>query len=414
MGIFKKLINKVLDAEVPPVVEQLVKKGLTQKGAAGENLKPSDTSPFSMVVEDVFTIPRRGIVVSGKIDAGSIKLNDEVTIISESQKKITKVVIIEKFNKLISEAKSGDNVSLLLDKIEQNDVKKGYIVTKDKSIGLVNITTQINPVIYSEREIPDDSEKAKQTREAKGQYASEDKENLKRNMYDWVTGNNCKFRPSHATMNWVRCRMDDPTVCSYDNGTTWQSRPEGAIRLHPGEEDGCNCEAHPYRIEHRVELKIKTPIVKEPQDQTHGLDTDLADLTAELEKIAKDNWDDRKFNKWLKLRDSLAEAKSQKNYQKVIDKANEVLELDSKAKFIGIFVPMFEKDIADAYLKLNKVEDALEHYQYALTGYKEEHEKTNGWVKDIERIEAKLLKLESKKEEDKQIHESKEQRSNTK
>jgi tetratricopeptide (TPR) repeat protein len=105
---------------------------------------------------------------------------------------------------------------------------------------------------------------------------------------------------------------------------------------------------------------------------------------------------DKLFDKWLKLRDSVKEAKSQKNYQKVIDKANEVLEFDSKVKSIGIFVPIFEEDIANAYLKLNKLEDAIEHYQYALAGYKAEHDKTNGWVKKIERIEAKLLKLENK------------------
>jgi tetratricopeptide (TPR) repeat protein len=110
----------------------------------------------------------------------------------------------------------------------------------------------------------------------------------------------------------------------------------------------------------------------------------------------KDDWSDRKFNKWLKLRDAVREAKSEKNYQKVIDKANEVLKLDAEAKFIGIFVPIFQKDIADAYLKLNKIEEAIQHYKNAIAGYKSEHEKNNGWLKDIERLETKVLRLESK------------------
>jgi hypothetical protein len=167
MGIFKKLINKVLDAEVPPVVEKLVKKELAQKGASGGNVP--DTSLFSMKIEDVFSIPGRGTVVSGKINVGSIKLNDEITLIGESQKKITKVVSIEKSNKLVNEAKIGDRVGLLLDKIKQNEVKKGYIVTKDENTRFVNIRPQVGPVIYSEREIPDDSEEAKQIREAERQ-----------------------------------------------------------------------------------------------------------------------------------------------------------------------------------------------------------------------------------------------------
>jgi hypothetical protein len=57
-------------------------------------------------------------------------------------------------------------------------------------------------------------------RKRQDQKTTFDNENLKRNMYDWVTCGDCKARPSHAIMDWVRCRLDDPTVCSYDNGTT--------------------------------------------------------------------------------------------------------------------------------------------------------------------------------------------------
>jgi uncharacterized protein with gpF-like domain len=89
------------------------------------------------------------------------------------------------------------------------------------------------------------------------QYREDDEESLKRNMYDWVTRGDREVRSSHAVMNWLRCRRDDPTVCSYDGGTTWVPRPKGATLSHPGDEDGCRCEAHPYRIENRIELKIK-------------------------------------------------------------------------------------------------------------------------------------------------------------
>jgi uncharacterized protein with gpF-like domain len=84
-----------------------------------------------------------------------------------------------------------------------------------------------------------------------------DEENLKRNMYDWVTCGDKEVRSSHAAMNWLRCRWDDPTVCSYDNGMTWKPRPKGATLKHPGDEEGCRCRAHPYLIEHEIELKIK-------------------------------------------------------------------------------------------------------------------------------------------------------------
>lgn len=60
-------------------------------------------------------------------------------------------------------------------------------------------------------------------------------------------------------MNWVRCRRDNPMVCLYDKGTTWHSRPEGATLSHPGEEEGCHCEARPYLIEHKIEITLKKP-----------------------------------------------------------------------------------------------------------------------------------------------------------
>jgi hypothetical protein len=91
--------------------------------------------------------------------------------------------------------------------------------------------------------------------QAKAQEAS--RQQLRHVMYDWVTKGDREVRPSHAMMNWVRCRWDDPTVCSYDNGETWQPRREGATHSHPGEEEGCRCEAHPYLIEQKIEIKIK-------------------------------------------------------------------------------------------------------------------------------------------------------------
>jgi hypothetical protein len=170
MGIFKNLINKVIGAEVPPVVEKLVRKEHAEEGTTREDPKLSDTTPFSMRIDDVFSIPGRGTVATGKIDSGSIKLNDEIMIVGGSQKKIAKVASIEKFNKITDEAKVGDNIGLLLKNIKQDEVQKGYIATKDENTVLVNISPQIGPVIYSEREIPDDSEEAKRIREAQQQW----------------------------------------------------------------------------------------------------------------------------------------------------------------------------------------------------------------------------------------------------
>jgi len=88
------------------------------------------------------------------------------------------------------------------------------------------------------------------------QSSGDDWESLKRNMYDWIVCGDCKTRPSHSILNHRRCRFDDPTVCSYDMGTTWRQRPKEATLSHPGEEEGCRCEAHPYYIENKIEIKL--------------------------------------------------------------------------------------------------------------------------------------------------------------
>jgi hypothetical protein len=162
MGIFKNLINKVLDAEVPPAIEKLVKKEYTEKQDAAKNQRPSDTSSFSMTVEDVFTIPGRGTVAVGKIQAGSIISGEKITVtVGGEQHKDSTVISIEKFNKIVSAAEAGEDVGLLLKGLSVNEVKKGYIVVKaGEGYSSLNIHPQTGSVIYSEREIPDDSEEA--------------------------------------------------------------------------------------------------------------------------------------------------------------------------------------------------------------------------------------------------------------
>jgi hypothetical protein len=81
-----------------------------------------------MKIEDAFTIPGRGTVVTGKIDSGIIRLNEEVIIAGSNELRGAKVINIEKFTKFANEAKTGDTVGLLLDGIGEHSVKKGDIV----------------------------------------------------------------------------------------------------------------------------------------------------------------------------------------------------------------------------------------------------------------------------------------------
>jgi len=90
--------------------------------------------PFLMPVEDVFTISGRGTVVTGRVERGILKLNEEVEIVGLKETKKTVVTGIEMFRKTLDEARAGDNVGLLLRGIEKEDVLRGQVVAKPGSI----------------------------------------------------------------------------------------------------------------------------------------------------------------------------------------------------------------------------------------------------------------------------------------
>ncbi|MBW4715956.1 elongation factor Tu [Saccharothrix obliqua] len=87
--------------------------------------------PFLMPVEDVFTITGRGTVVTGRIERGVIKVNEEVEIvgIKETSKKTT-VTSIEMFKKFLDEGQAGDNAALLLRGIKREEVERGMVIVK--------------------------------------------------------------------------------------------------------------------------------------------------------------------------------------------------------------------------------------------------------------------------------------------
>ena len=90
--------------------------------------------PFLMPVEDVFTISGRGTVVTGRIERGIIKLNEEVEIVGIRPTQKTVITGIEMFNKLLDQGEAGDNVGLLLRGIDKKSVERGQVLAKPASI----------------------------------------------------------------------------------------------------------------------------------------------------------------------------------------------------------------------------------------------------------------------------------------
>ena len=90
--------------------------------------------PFLMPVEDIFTIQGRGTVATGRIERGTVKVNEQVEIIGIRDTRTTVVTGVEMFKKLLDSGVAGDNVGLLLRGVERKDVERGQVSAKPGSI----------------------------------------------------------------------------------------------------------------------------------------------------------------------------------------------------------------------------------------------------------------------------------------
>ncbi len=108
-------LMKAVDTHIPTPVRELDK-------------------PFLLPIEDVFQIQGRGIVVTGRIERGKIKVNETVDLVGLGMDKKSVVTGVEMFKKLLDEGQAGDNVGLLLRGVEKKDVIRGMVVAAPGSI----------------------------------------------------------------------------------------------------------------------------------------------------------------------------------------------------------------------------------------------------------------------------------------
>ena len=167
--VFMNKCDMVDDAELLDLVEMEIRELLTEYGYDGENtpiirgsaLKAlegdekyeqaildlmdavdnwietpvRDTDkPFLMPIEDVFTITGRGTVVTGRVERGQLKLNDEVEIVGLKDTKKSVVTGIEMFRKQLDYAEAGDNAGVLLRGISREDVERGQVLAKPGTV----------------------------------------------------------------------------------------------------------------------------------------------------------------------------------------------------------------------------------------------------------------------------------------
>lgn len=101
--------------------------------------------PYLMPIEDVFSIEGRGTVVTGRIERGKVKINDEVEIVGIRPTQKTVVTGIEMFNKSLDEGMAGDNAGILLRGLKKEDVERGQVVCKP---GSINPHTEFEAEVY--------------------------------------------------------------------------------------------------------------------------------------------------------------------------------------------------------------------------------------------------------------------------
>ena len=117
------------DAALQPIIE-LVKQ---LDEYVPEPVRETD-KPFLMPIEDIFTIEGRGTVVTGRIERGKVKINDEIEIVGLAPTQKTVVTGIEMFNKQLDEGIAGDNAGILLRGVKKEEISRGQVLAKPGSI----------------------------------------------------------------------------------------------------------------------------------------------------------------------------------------------------------------------------------------------------------------------------------------
>ncbi|OGL87352.1 translation elongation factor Tu [Candidatus Uhrbacteria bacterium RIFCSPLOWO2_02_FULL_48_12] len=136
---------KALENPTGEEAKQILELVKTLDEYVAEPIRETD-KPFLMPIEDIFSIEGRGTVVTGRIERGIIKLNDEIEIIGLRDTQKTVVTGIEMFNKQLDEGRAGDNAGILLRGVKKEEVERGQVLAKP---GTVTPHTEFEAEMYT-------------------------------------------------------------------------------------------------------------------------------------------------------------------------------------------------------------------------------------------------------------------------
>lgn len=125
---------KALEGDTSEMGEGSIKKLMDTLDTYIPDPKRETDKPFLMPIEDIFSIEGRGTVVTGRIERGEIKLNEEIEIVGIKPTQKTVVTGIEMFNKQLDSGMAGDNAGILLRGTKKDEVERGQVLCKPGSI----------------------------------------------------------------------------------------------------------------------------------------------------------------------------------------------------------------------------------------------------------------------------------------
>lgn len=134
-----------LNSEKPELGREKVKELLANVDSYIPNPVRDLDKPFSLPVETALTITGRGVVVTGKLDQGTIKKGDEAELIGFDKKQKVNITGIEMFRQMLDRGEAGDQMGCLLRGIKKEDVRRGMVLSKP---GLYNLHNKIEAQIY--------------------------------------------------------------------------------------------------------------------------------------------------------------------------------------------------------------------------------------------------------------------------
>ena len=126
-------LNAMNNPTDPKAIEEMAKLLAAVDSYIPEPKREID-KPFLMPIEDVFTISGRGTVVTGRVERGTVHVNDEVEMIGLRPTQKTVCTGVEMFRKILDEGLAGDNVGVLLRGLKREDVERGQVVAKPGTI----------------------------------------------------------------------------------------------------------------------------------------------------------------------------------------------------------------------------------------------------------------------------------------